>query len=472
MIAAVKKIFARIFSTQYMVKKNLKRGEITPSVEAYRHSLKITLPAVADMVSVNLIGILSMLMVGRLGPFAVASVGLTQQPRMVFMAIFFALSIGVTAIVSRRKGEEDQDSARLCLRQTIMIGVILSVIMSVVAFFSAEFMMDFAGANEDTLIPSTQYFQMLSAGLIFQALSIMICAAQRGVGNTKVTMYVNMGAIIATVLLSFLLIEGRWIFPRLEVIGAGIAVVTGNAIGFLMALYSILKKDSYLRVTIKDKWLPDRAMLKSLLRITGGSMIEQIALRVGFLAYAIIIANLGTDALAAHHIAMQLFTISFAFADGIGAATTALVGQNLGKSRPDLAIMYGTIGQRFAMIVATLLMITSLLGNTFLPSLFTDDQNVIAATSTIVIIMALLQPLQMSQVVMAGSLRGAGDVKYVAFTMLLAISLIRPLFSALLAYTFGMGLPGAWIALTADQVIRLVMLYTRFARGKWVHIRV
>ena len=472
MISAVKKIFTRIFSTQYMVKENLKRGEITPSNEAYRVSFKIALPAVADMVSVNLIGILSMLMVGRLGPFAVAAVGLTQQPRMIFMAIFFALNIGVTAIVSRRKGEEDQESARLCMRQTIMIGVILSVIMSVVAFFSAEFMMDFAGANEDTLLASTQYFQILVAGLIFQALSITICAAQRGVGNTKITMYVNMGAITATVILNFLLIEGRWIFPRLEMHGAAIAVIIGNAVGFLMALHSIMKKDSYLRISIKDKWLPDRAMLKSLFRITGGSMIEQVAVRVGFLAYAIIIANLGTEALAAHHIAMQLFTVSFAFADGVGAATTALVGQNLGKGRPDLSIMYGTIGQRLAMIIAILLMIISLLGNTFFPSLFTDDQNVIAATSTIVIILAFLQPLQMSQIVMAGSLRGAGDVKYVAFTMLLTVSLIRPLLSALFAYTFGLGLPGAWLALIADQIMRLVMLYTRFARGKWIHIRV
>jgi len=470
MIKAVNKIFARLFSTEYMVKESLKRGDITPNKEAYKVSFDIALPAVADMVSVNLIGILSMLMVGRLGPHAVAAVGLTQQPRMIFMAIFFALNIGVTAIVSRRKGENNRDSARLCLRQTLMIGVILSIIMSVVAFFSSEFMMRFAGANEDTLQVSTEYFRILAAGLTFQSLSIMICAAQRGVGNTKVTMYVNLAAIIVTVICNFLLIEGRLGFPRLEMRGAAIAVLVGHAVGFLMAVHSIVKKDSYLRVSIKDKWWPDRDMLKTLSRITAGSMVEQVAVRVGFFAYAIIIAMLGTESLAAHHIAMQLLTLSFAFADGVGAATTSLVGQNLGKKRPDLAIMYGKIGQRYAMIISIFLMITSLLGHNFFPSLFTDDVGVIAQASTIVIIMAFLQPLQMSQLVMAGSLRGASDVKYVAFTMILTVALIRPILAAFFIY-LGFGLVGAWLAIAVDQVARLLMLTTRFSRGKWIHIR-
>jgi Na+-driven multidrug efflux pump len=78
----------------------------------------------------------------------------------------------------------------------------------------------------------------------------------------------------------------------------------------------------------------------------------------------------------------------------------------------------------------------------------------------------------MSQLVMAGSLRGAGDTRFVAFTMLLTVALIRPLASALLVFVFDMGLAGAWIAIAADQVARLVMLYTRFSRGKWIHIRV
>ena len=462
----------RIFATENMVKENLRLGDITPSREAYKTTVDMALPAVAEMVSISLIGMVDTVMVGRLGPYAVAAVGLTGQPRLIFMSFFMALNVGVVAIVSRRKGEGNRESANLCLRQALSLEIVMSILLSLVAVSLAVPLMGLAGANEDTLTASSSYFRIISAGLVLQAMSATICAAQRGVGNTKITMTVNLTANIVNVITNFLLIEGRFGFPRLEIEGAAISTIISASVGFTLALRSVLRRDAYLRISVRDNWKPDLPMIKLISRVGGSSMIEQLALRIGFFSYARVVAGLGTNDFAAHQIAMQLMNLSYTFAEGIGSASTALVGQNIGKKRPDLSIMYGNIGQRLAMFVSAVLMILSLSGRSFFPGLFTDDPGIIETTSRLMAILAFIQPVQTSQIILAGGLRGAGDTRFVAFTMLGTVAFVRPVVSLIFVYILHFGLAGAWYAIMVDQVLRFIMVSRRFSKGNWIKIRI
>ena len=463
------KLLRRIVSTEYMVKPHMRRGEVTPTKEAYNQSLKIALPAVAEMVSIAIMGMLDMIMVSQLGAYAVSAVGLTNQPRMIFFSVFFALNIAVTAIVARNKGAKDDDAARSCLRQAMMLVVVGSAVLTVLAVILARPMMTLAGAQSDTIGPATSYFRITAYGLIFAIMSNTICAAQRAAGNTKITMQVNIVANVAKVIFNFLLIEGRFGFPRLEVDGAAVSLIIAHVISCGLAIASILKKDAYLRVNLNDNWRPDIPMLKSIGRLTAGGMLEQLAMRIGFFVYARVVAGLGTIETAAHFIAMQLLSLSFTFADGIGVATTSLVGQNLGKKRPDLSIMYGKIGTRLAWAVAAVLSITALFARYQFPRPFAGgDLVVIDMTAGLILIMAFILPFQTAQIVMAGSLRGAGDTRYVAMTMLITVALIRPISGFVLTYPIGLGLTGAWIAILFDQIVRLMLLFTRFTRGRWI----
>jgi Na+-driven multidrug efflux pump len=142
--------------------------------------------------------------------------------------------------------------------------------------------------------------------------------------------------------------------------------------------------------------------------------------------------------------------------------------------RPDLSFLYGKVGQRMALMVSVFLCAFTFFGRFWFPSLFTDDPYIIQTTAGLLLILMFVQPIQTSQLVMAGSLRGAGDTRFVAITMLVTVALARPLFSVLLVFDFGLGLGlmGAWYAIIADQLLRLIMLYGRFARGKWTEIKV
>ena len=461
-----------LFSTKNMIKESFVAGKIPSSKEAYGTSVRIALPSVVEMVSLSLIHMFSIAMVGRLGPQAIAAVGMVSQPRMIFMALFFALNVGVTAVISRRKGQNDQLAARLCMRQAILIALGISIIMTILAVASARPIMQFAGATGDTLNMAESYLRITSWVLPFNALTMTISAAQRGIGNTRVTMVVNIAANIANVILHFLLIEGNLGFPAMGVNGAASAVAVSSGISLILAFASLLQPGAYLKVSFLDNWRPNKEMIGSIVKIGGNSIFEQMCLRVGFFAYAIIVARLGDAAFAAHQIAMQLMQLSFTFADGIAVATTALVGQQLGAKRPDLSIMYGKIGQRMALLASVFLCIFTLFSRFWFPTLFTDDANIIMMTAGALLVLAMLQPIQTSQLVMAGCLRGAGDTRFVAFTMLISVALARPLFALLLVFVFDMGLVGAWYAVFSDQFLRLVMLYGRFVRGKWTEIKI
>jgi len=455
-----------------MVPKEFVQGEITPTKEAYKTTVDMATPAVAEMVSITLISMIDMAMVGAIGAFAVAAIGLTMQPRMIFMALFIALNIGVTAIVSRQKGAGNQDEAKLCLRTGIIMSAVISVVVAIVAFLSAHPFMVLAGAQPDTLGYATEYFRILAVSFLFTGLSTTICAAQRGIGDTRVTLMVNLPANIVKIIFNFLLIGGNLGFPAMGVAGAGWATVVAAFVSFLLAVHSLTKKKSYLHTTFKDNWRPDFSMMKRISKIGGNSAVEQLALRIGFFLYARIVAGLGTSAFAAHMIGMQLMHLSFTFADGIAAAATSLVGQNLGKKRPDLSMMYGKIGQRCALVVALVLGVSSFLMRNHFPLIFADELEVIMMASSVIIVLGFLQPIQTSQIIMAGTLRGAGDTRYVATTMLTTVTFMRPLVAFVFVYLIGWGLQGAWIAIAFDQIIRLFLLTRRFSRGSWMQIKV
>ena len=207
-------------------------------------------------------------------------------------------------------------------------------------------------------------------------------------------------------------------------------------------------------------------------------MFEQIALRFGFFVYARVVADLGTDAFAAHQICAQFLSLSFTFADGVGVAGTSLVGQMMGKKRPDLSTVYGKCSQRLALVISLILASSIAIFREPLVRLFitsSEDANapaVFAMACQVMLIVALFQPFQMSAVVFSGCLRGAGDNRFVALVMMICVAGIRPLCSCLAVYVFEWGLIGAWLASLIDLNVRLALVWTRFAGGKWHDIKV
>ena len=386
--------------------------------------------------------------------------------------MIFSLNVGVTAIVARRKGAEDFKGANSCLKQSIILSFIISLIMAISGYIFANEIMLFAGAGEDVINDSVAYYKILMVSIVFTSLSLTINAAQRGVGNTKISMRTNVVANIVNLIFNYFLINGVWIFPRLEVRGAAIATTLGSIVGFLMSVFSVYYNTRILDLRGKGNWKFDKATMKAFLSISGSSVVEQVFMRIGFFSFAIIVAALGTIAFATHQICMNVINLSFCFGDGLSAAAASLVGQNLGAKRPDKAKIYGKTGQRMAFIVSTVLFFVFILARKQIIMLFNSEEHIVSLGGMIMIIIAFTTHAQTSQTVYNGCLRGAGDTKFVALISFISIALIRPGLAWILCFPANLGLKGAWIALFADQTMRYILGKKRFDSGKWTKIKI
>lgn len=462
----------KFYSVKNMVKEKDVIGEIPSTKQVYKKAFDVAWPSATESVLIGLVGAIDTMMVGVLGTGAVAAVGITNQPRFILLAIFMSLNVGVTAIVARRRGEKDREGANKCLRQAFLIAVVLGAILSAVGVIFAKPLLQFAGANEDIIADAIAYFRVISIGNFFTAITMTINAAQRGAGNTKISMTTNMVANFVNVVFNFLLINGHLGFPKLGVTGAAIATALGNLTALFMSLRSVMNADGFLHIEFKANWRFDKETMKGLTSITSSSFVEQICMRVGFLLTSMIIASLGTVAFATHIICMNIVSLSFTFGEGLGVGASSLVGQNLGAKRPDMSTIYSKSIQRIALTIGMFLLLLFVFGRYYLVDLFTDDLAVIQTGASILIIIAFMSPLQTVTVVVGGTLRGAGDTKFVAYSSLISIGIIRPFTTWLFCYPLGFGIIGAWYSFMTDQLLRLIINYIRFRTGRWTKIKV
>ena len=453
-----------------MLKKEQLLGDLPASKTVYRNFYKIAWPATMESLLVGLVGTVDTIMVGTLGKDSITAVGITNQPKLVLLAAIFSLNVGITAVTARRKGQGDQKGANRIVRAGILFCAAASLLMSVFGFLFARPILILSGADKTYLSEAVAYFRVLMFSIPFQALNLTINAAQRGCGKTKISLTTNLTSNIINISFDFLLINGIGFFPRLEVKGAAIATTLGAFAAFCVSLASLLRRNGYLSFHCKAGWSLYKTVVSPIMKVSGSAFVEQVFMRIGFLAYAAIIARLGTTEYATHIICMNILSLSFCFGDGLSNAASALVGQMLGAKRPDLSIVYGKTGQRLAFMISCIVFLVFLFGRGFLVSLFSKEPEIIILGSQIMLFVALCTHMQTSQVVLNGCLRGAGDTAYVAIISLISVGLVRPLLTWFLCYPAGFGLYGAWTALLIDQGFRLITSYRRFSGGKWTVI--
>jgi len=460
------KLFSSIFSVKRALGNAPVQGELPEDKDILRQTLKIAWPASVESFLVALCAFVDQRMVSFISPSAIAAVGITSEPRMLALAFFTGLGIGVSAIVARRKGEGDRAKANFVLRAGLVIALIATVLLSVFGVLFADEIMRFAGSNADSHQGAVEYFTIVIGCLAFNSFSLIINAAQRGAGNTKLAMKANLTCNAVNLAADWLLI------PVYGVKGAAWGLVLGTAVGFVISAASLFSKNSYLRFT-ENAHVDDRAAaLRPLWNIGRNTVVEQLILRAGFFLFAKTLAGLGTMAFTAHRIGMNVLNISFSFGDGLAAASVALVGAALGQKRRDLARVYGTFCQRIGLLVACALACSYVLFGRGIVSLLSRDADVINTARNLLYIMTVLIMLQITQLVYSGCLRGCGDTKFCTRLSLLSFGVLRPGLAWIAVQLLDLGIYGAWACLIIDQIVRVVVTYRRFYGEKWAKIEV
>lgn len=436
-----------------------------------KNVISIAWPAVTELILISLFGAIDMIMVGKLGAAAITSIGLTNQPIFLIMAVFQALNIGGTAVVSRAFGSKNYTEADEATRHLFVITAVLSVIVVTPAYLYVDKIYRFMGADSEVISMGLNYFKVALVGVFFQNLSLAIAAVLRGSGDTKTPMTINVISNIANVVMNYLLIFGKYGFPQWGVTGAGVATLISRVIAFvwLTAILCLGKNKIKLNFTKILHW--NAKIVSKLIRIGFPSAMEQLVLRTGTLVFVRVVAGLGTVIYAAHQVSLSILNLSFTTGMAFGMAASTLIGQSLGAEKRTLAEEYGKEVRFIGSIVATSIAVIFFLFSKQIVALFSNDPEVIANASVVLKMIAVIQPFQSSQLILAGALRGAGDTKWPLYSTIVGIWGIRIVLAYLFVLGLEWGLIGAWLGICIDQVIRYLIVYWRFKTGKWKYIQ-
>lgn len=439
-----------------------------------RNTLSIAWPAIIESFFAAFAGLVDALMVSSLGPDAVAAVGLTTQPKFVGLAVFFALNVSISALVARRRGEKKREEANRILITALLFIVAAAILLGALFVTLSDGIIALCGSTSETHEGAVAYFQIIMGGMIFNCIQMGINSAQRGAGNTRITMRTNLTSNTINIIANYLLINGNFGFPAWGIRGAALATVFGTVVASFMSIFSITGKDGFISLPyiISQKIRPRVLAFTNLVRVGYSVFFEQLLMRIGFMLTALMAANQGMNAMAAHQVGMNILSLSFAFGDGLQSTAVALIGRSLGEKNEEMAKRYGAACQRIGGIISICLAVIYFFGARFLYGLYFREEHIVAIGVNITYVIIFVVIFQVRQVIYMGCLRGAGDTFYTAMASTVSVTVIRTLGSYICGYVLGFGIIGIWMGIVADQVSRFLFASIRFRKGSWTKIRI
>ena len=193
-------------------------------------TLNMAWPAMLESFFAAFAGLVDSLMVSSLGYHAVAAVGLTTQPKFLGLALFIAANVAISALVARRNGEGKKREANQIFATFLIFIVAASIILSILLVVFADPIIRLCGSEELTHDSAVLYFRIIMGGMIFNVIQMGVNSAQRGAGNTRITMRTNLVSNTVNIIFNYLLIQGHFGFPALGIRGAALATVLGTVL--------------------------------------------------------------------------------------------------------------------------------------------------------------------------------------------------------------------------------------------------
>ncbi len=428
-------------------------------------------PAVIEQTLNMTVGLVDTYLVGHLGASQLAAVGLGSQVVGIISVLIAAVAVGGTALVARHVGAGEPEMANRIVQQSLIISGIIGAVCTVAGLVGAPLIMQALGAAPDVVGYGSVYLRVVSLTLILTAALFTGTAVLRGAGDTKRPLATMLVVNAINIAVAYALINGVAGLPRLGVLGSALGAATARGIGGIIVLMVLWNRHSLLRLKGRV-WRWDRRQIGRILNVGLPSGLEQMLLYVAQIAFAVLVARLGTDAYAAFQVSVNISSLAFMPGYGFALAATTLVGQYLGARQPRAAEQSGYMV--FSLSLAFMAAATVLMWVFAEPATraFTSDEAVVALGASALRMAAIGQPSLAATMAFAGALRGAGDTRAVMTAMGSTIWFLRVPVGLLLVLGLGWGVPGVYAAQAVDFTGRGLWLWLRFRSGRWKELEV
>lgn len=436
--------------------------ELTQS-EKFRLIVSLSIPSILAQLSATVMFFIDAAMVGHLGAKASAAIGIVETTGWLLGGLSSAANMGFSVQVAHAIGANDFKRARQVLRQSLVCGIIWALSITTIAISISSPLPYWLGGSAEIAHDATLYFAIFSAfGIFFQmeglAGSMLKCS-----GNMKIPSALNILMCLMDVVFNYIFIY------ILEMGVAGAAIGTGLAmvITALLMLYFLLYRSDILKLKGRPgSFRPKSDVVSNAFRIGGPMGLQHILMGSAQVVSTVIVAPLGTVAIASHSLAITVESLCYMPGFGIAEAATTLVGQSFGARKRQLTQSFANMSTGSGMIVMTLMGILMYVFAPELMALMTPVDEIIGIGAQCLRIEAFAEPMFAAAIVCNGVFIGAGDTLRPAIMSLLSMWGVRLTLAALLATTYG--LPGVWVAMAIELTFRGFIFLVRQLRGGWL----
>ncbi len=430
-----------------------------------RAVILLAVPMVLEMLMESVFAVCDVFFVARLGADAVATVGLTESLLTIIYTVAIGLSIGATAMVARRVGEQDAEGAARAAVQVIALGLVVSLVLGTAGILLAPRLLALMGASPGVL-SHVNYTRVMLGGNASVLLLFLINAVFRGAGDAAIAMRVLWLANAINILLGPCLIFGLGPFPKLGVTGAAIATTIGRGTGALFALSRLLRPGGRINVARRHLQL-EPTIITRLVRLSGAGTLQVFIGTASWIGLVRVISTFGSDALAGYTIGIRVILFALLPSWGMSNAAATMVGQALGARKPERAeravwraafynvCFLGAIGLIFVVCAGPI------------ARLFTREPAVLYYATNCLRIVASGFLFYAYGMVLTQSFNGAGDTWTPTYINLFIFWLWEIPLAYVLAFHTSLGPRGVFLAITAAFSTLAVVSALLFRRGKW-----
>lgn len=423
------------------------------------------------MVGHTLIGIVDNIMVGKIGSTELAAVSLGNSMIFIAMSLGIGFSTAITPIVAEGDAEKNDIKIRSAFHHGLFLCTILGLILFSV-IMCAKPIMELLKQPEDVIVLAKPYLGWVAFSLIPLVMYQGYKQFADGMSLTKYSMYAMVMANVLHVGINYVLIYGIWFFPKMGIIGAALGTVISR-IFLVMFMHIMLSRREDLKRFFKGFSFNEikKATIKKIISIGFPSAMQMLFEVVLFTASIWLCGNIGKTSQAANQIALSLASLTFMFAMGLSVTSMIRVSNQRGLMDYKKLLVVARSIFLLAIVLEVFFALVFIAFHTVLPHIFlnmentiqlTDNTEVIAIASKLLLIAAVFQISDGIQVVVLGALRGLQDVKIPMYITFVAYWVIGFPISYYLGEHTELKAQGVWIGLLAGLTAAAVMLYLRF----------
>ncbi|WP_113635159.1 MATE family efflux transporter [Nubsella zeaxanthinifaciens] len=430
----------------------------------YKDNLILALPIVGSQLGHTLVHMADGIIVGHFADTAqLAAVSLVNSLFMLVLVLGLGISYGLTPLIAQANGANNQAECGKLLSNSLLINFATSIVLFALVSVVEYKVIDHIGQSADVVAHAKPFLRLLGLSIFPLMLFQAFKQFTEGLGFTKQAMMISIWGNLINVLLGIVFVKGMFGIAPMGVTGVGLGTLIDRILmATAMGTYVFNSKNFKAYLVQFKLFSVDLSRIKKIIKL-GAPVAMQYSFEISaFSGAGILIGTIGKVEQAAHFSALSLAAFTYMLASGIANAATIKTGNNFGAKNYKELRLSAIASYHIVIAFMSLTALIFVFANNYLPYIYTNDLKVISIAAKLLLLAALFQLFDGTQVVGLGVLRGLGDVNMPTFITFLSYWIIGIPVGYVLGFQLGLGVDGIWYGLTFGLLAASILLFIRF----------